>query len=229
MDLGCPADKVHVLHLGVDVANIAYQPRYWRPGEPLKILLAASFVEKKGLPYALEALAHLQHEVDLQITIIGDARQEPQSLMEKEKILTILNSSQLASQTRLLGYQPQEKLFEEAYQHHLFLSPSVTAVSGDTEGGAPVSLIDMSATGMPIISTTHCDIPEVVKHGETGLLAPERDVEGLINHLRQFIQNPQLFYEMGKNGRLHMEQAYNAPQQSQLLANFYYQLRPHKI
>ncbi len=71
-----------------------------------------------------------------------------------------------------MGYQPHSTLFAEAYRHHIFLSPSVTASTGDTEGGAPVSLIEMAATGMLIVSTTHCDIPEVIKHGVTGLLAP---------------------------------------------------------
>ena len=31
---------------------------------------------------------------------------------------------------------------------HLFLSPSVTAADGDTEGGAPVGLIEASATDL---------------------------------------------------------------------------------
>jgi len=75
----------------------------------------------------------------------------------------------------MLGFQPHAILFEEAYKNHIFLSPSVTALDGDTEGGAPVTIIEMAATGMPIISTKHCDIPEVIKDGVTGFLANERD------------------------------------------------------
>ena len=72
---------------------------------------------------------------------------------------------------RLLGYVSRETLREEAYEHDVFLAPSVTASNGDTEGGAPVAIIEMSASGMPIVSTNHCDIPSVVLDGVTGLLA----------------------------------------------------------
>ena len=46
--LGCPAHKVRVHHLGVDVAAIAYRPRTWAKGQRLKVLMAGAFTEKKG-------------------------------------------------------------------------------------------------------------------------------------------------------------------------------------
>ncbi len=57
-------------------------------------------------------------------------------------------------------------------RHHLFLSPSVTAPDGDSEGGAPVSIIEAAATGMPVVSTTHCDIPQAVDDGVTRAARP---------------------------------------------------------
>jgi len=44
---------------------------------------------------------------------------------------------------------------------------------GDCEGGAPVSLIEASASGIPVVSTVPCDIPQEVKDGLTGRLLPE--------------------------------------------------------
>ncbi len=55
--------------------------------------------------------------------------------IEKRRILDILEKNGMKSKTRLLGYQPYPVLFEQAYKHHIFLSPSVTAMDGDTEGG----------------------------------------------------------------------------------------------
>ena len=46
--------------------------------------------------------------------------------------------------------------------------------------GLPVTLMEMAASGMPVISTRHADIPELVEHQRTGLLADERDVDGLV-------------------------------------------------
>lgn len=227
VDLGCSPEKVMVHHLGVEVDRIHYQPRTWSREEPLRILMAASFIEKKGFPYGLEALGILQHEIPLEITIIGDASQSNpknrriQSQIEKEKILTTIDKYQLRGKVRLLGYQPYPVFFEEAFKHHIFLSPSITANDGDTEGGAPVSIIEMAATGMPIVSTTHCDIPEVIKHGITGLLAPERDVAGLVNHLRWYVNHPTQWIEILDAGRKHIEAEYDARIQGQKLAAIY--------
>lgn len=223
--LGCPAHKVKVHHLGVSVKAIAFQPRVWNPPEPLRILISATFTEKKGIPYALEALGQLQYQVPLQITIIGDARNVPSSQAEKQAILATIEKYNLQSKVRLLGYQPHKVLFEEAYQHHIFLSPSITASHGDTEGGAPVSLIEMAATGMPLISTTHCDIPEVILNGITGLLAEERDVAGLVAHLQQLVNYPEQWYAMLQAGRKHIEAEYDAEKQGVRLAELYLNIK----
>lgn len=220
--LGCSSNKIRVLHLGVEVDQIAFRPRRWNMAEPFRVLIAASFREKKGIPYALEAIGLLKREVKhIEITIIGDASKDPRSHPEKDKILNVLRRYRLESQTRMLGYQPYSVLFDEAYKHHLFISPSVTAADGDTEGGAPVTIIEMAATGMPIVSTTHCDIPEVVLHGKTGLLAPERDVEALCECLRWFVRNSEYWHQMLEAGRSHIEEEYDIRKQVQKLRNIY--------
>jgi colanic acid/amylovoran biosynthesis glycosyltransferase len=223
--LGCPSKKIQVLHLGVEVDQIVYRPRRWNEGGPFRVLIAASFREKKGIPYAIEAIGQLQDEVNqIEITIIGDASKDQRSHPEKEKILDMLKRYRLESRTRMLGYQPHSVLFEEAYRHHLFISPSVTAVDGDTEGGAPVTIIEMAATGMPIISTTHCDIPAVVLHGKTGLLAPERDSTALSECLRWFIRHPERWQEMLEGGRKHVEDQYDVVRQVRKLRDTYLSL-----
>ncbi len=219
--LGCPPDRVRVHHLGVSVEKIKFQPRTWTPGTPLRVLMAASFREKKGLPYALAALGEIQTDIPLEITLIGDAGGDAESQHEKQRIMGVIDQYQLRDKVRMLGFQPYTRLMEEAYQHHIFLSPSVTASTGDTEGGAPVSLIDMSASGMLIVSTTHCDIPEVIRHSETGLLAAERDVAGLITHLSWLAEHPEKWPEMMAAGRAHIEAEYNAQIQAQRLADLY--------
>ena len=221
VDLGCERDRIQVHHLGVEVEKISYRPRQWQAGEPLRVLLAASFREKKGLPYALEALARLRSHVPLTITIIGDAGKASAAQQEKQKILDTIERHRLGDVTRLLGYQPQTVLWAEAYQHHLFLSPSVTAADGDAEGGAPVALIDMAASGMPIVSSFHCDIPEVIRHGETGWLAPERDIDAIVGAIEQWLDQPQQWASMLQAGRHHIEQHYDARTQGALLARHY--------
>ena len=227
--LGCPDDKVKVHHLGVSVEKITFQPRIWNPNETLKVLIAGRFTEKKGIPYALEALGKIQNDVPLSITIIGDSTDEQRMKNEKAKILAIIDKYQLQSKVRMLGYQPHSVFFTEAYKNHIFISPSVTAKDGDTEGGVPVSIIELAATGMPIVSTNHCDIPEVIIDGVTGLLASERNVNELVMRLRTLINFPEIWQPIIFKARQHIEQEYNAIVQGRKLGEMYRDLNQNQV
>jgi colanic acid/amylovoran biosynthesis glycosyltransferase len=224
VELGCAPDKVQVHHLGVAVDSIPFRPRKWQGDEPLRVLMAASFKEKKGIPFGLEALGRIRVEVPLEITIIGDADNKPRSLKEKEVILSTLDRTGLTECTRLLGYQTHARMFDEAMGHHVFLSPSVTASDGDTEGGAPVSIIEMCASGMPVVSSRHCDIPGIVLDGQTGYLAEERDVDGLIDCFRRLIDTRAAWGDMLAASRAHIEKEFNAVIQGEWLAGIYREL-----
>jgi colanic acid/amylovoran biosynthesis glycosyltransferase len=220
--LGCPEHKVRIHHLGVELDRIPFRPRHWDPNTPLRALIAASFREKKGIPYALEALGRLARRLpDLEITIIGDASADPRSHVEKARIMEALHREDLGRRTRLLGYRPHAEVIREAYEHHVFLAPSVHAVDGDTEGGAPVILIEMAASGMPIVSTEHCDIPSVVLDGVTGLLAPERDAPALASRLEWLIDHRDRWSTMVGAARLHVESEYDVVVQGRRLADHY--------
>ena len=219
--LGCPAARIAVHRLGVDVERIEYRPRRWSPGEPLRVLIAASFREKKGIPYAIQALGRLGPDVPLEVTVIGDANRQPGSAEEKAKILDAVRAHGLEPVVRFLGFQPHDVLVAEAYRHHVFLSPSVTAADGDTEGGAPVSLIDMAASGMPVVSTRHCDIPEVVIDGVNAALAEERDVDGLVAALRSLLDAHAGWADRLQRGRAHIESRFEARAQGRALQDRY--------
>src|SRR5206468_10582768 len=86
----------------------------------------------------------------------------------RSRIEALARELGIGDEVVFLGAQPHARFREELLRAHLFLSPSVTAADGDTEGGAPVGIIEASATGMPVVATRHADIPEVIRHGETG-------------------------------------------------------------
>ncbi len=222
--LGCPKEKVSVHHLGIELSRFPFKPRELAIGEPLRVLIAATFREKKGVPFALEALGKLQKDVLLEITLIGDATRQPRDQEERRAIDEIVERYDLEPILRRLGFVTHEKMIEEAYKHHVFLSPSVTASDGDTEGGTPVGIIEMAATGMPIVSTTHCDIPEVIKENQTGLLAPERDSKALVDLLKQLASDPSRWLPMVTAGRAHVEAEYDAAKQGERLASLYWAL-----
>jgi len=221
---GCDEKKVVVQHLGDDLEKIRFEPRAFRAGEPLGILLSGSFREKKGFPYAIEAIGRFharRPEVNLKVTIVGDSNGQPRDEREKRRIIDAVKAGGLEPFVEYLGYQPHDVFIRELYKHHIFLSPSVTALDGDTEGGAPVSIIEASASGMPILSTRQCDIPEVVRHGESGYLAPERDAGALAENLAALVDRPEALANMGRAGREHVEKNYCLQKQGVALENIY--------
>jgi len=222
LEMGCPDSKVRVQHLGIDCEKIPFIPRKMVDGQKVKILIAGTFREKKGITYALEACARLVPKYkNIEVTLIGDAGRSQREINYKKEITTIIDSRNIADKVNYLGFLPYPAFIEEAQHNHIFLSPSIHPSDGETEGGAPVALIEMSAYGMPIVSTFHCDIPEVVINGESGFLVKEKDVDGLAERLEHLITHPELWESMGRTGRKHIEEEFNIVTQAAKLEAFY--------
>jgi colanic acid/amylovoran biosynthesis glycosyltransferase len=225
LELGCSPEKATVQHLGVDLKAIPFRPRFVAAAAPVRLLMAASFREKKGHEYALRAFASARQRLaarpgspGIELRLIGNGELRP-------RIEALIRELDLGGSVMMLGPLPHAAFLEEALRCHLFLSPSVTAADGDTEGGAPVGLIEASATGMPAVASLHADIPEVVRNGETGWLAPERDVEALTAHLIGLLEHPEGWPEIGARARRHIEAEYNLETQARRLEEIYDQVR----
>jgi colanic acid/amylovoran biosynthesis glycosyltransferase len=215
VDLGCSPDRVRVQRLGVDVARIPFRSQEARAGGDPVVLMCATFREKKGHVYGLRAFARIRDaHPTARMRVIGDGplRSEIQAEIDR------LN---LGDCVDLLGMQPRSVWLEELGQATVLLCPSVTASDGDTEGGAPVVLIEAMAAGVPVVSSRHADIPEVVPDGECGLLFGERDVEGLSEGLQALLEYGPERTRMGRAGRSHVEANHNLPVQAELLEGIY--------
>lgn len=94
------------------------------------------------------------------------------------------------------------------------------ADDGDMEG-TPMVLADMAASGIPIIAATHSNIPEIIVHRQTGLLAPERDAAALLDHLRWYSTNHDQWEPLLQAGRQHIEAEFERTIQNARLADLY--------
>jgi len=110
------------------------------------------------------------------------------------------------------------------HSHHVLVAPSRRSRRGDSEGGAPVTIIAAQATGMPVVSTEHADIPNVVTDEQTGYLAPVRDVGALTDSLRRAIEESDQWPEMGRAARDRIEEQFDAAEQSRRLGERYRKL-----
>lgn len=219
--LGCREEKITIQKIGVYVKSIDFSPRNWQKGDTLRVLIAASFRQKKGIPTAIKALEKIKSEWPIELILIGDAGKDMETINEKSKILALLKETGLSSITQNLGFIKYEQIFEISRSCHLFLHTSQTAENGDNEGGSPVILTEMAASGIPIVSTFHCDIPEVILHERTGYLAREGDVEDVVCQIRKWLQSPDKWQEMLFAGRNHILKNYNIVTQAEKLLNVY--------
>ena len=212
--LGCPESKLVVHHLGVDVEQIHFTERL--PTDQVQILICAEFREKKGIAGGIRAIGRALEGLDLdcRVRIIGEGPERPQ-------IETAIAASGLADRVELVGRQPYSVVLEELQSSHFLLQPSLTAADGDSEGGAPVILLDAQASGLPVISTDHGDIAEYVLDGESGYLAPEGDVHRLAELIRSALLAPETWAHLGSRGRRHVEESYNASTQCARLESIY--------
>ncbi len=225
VELGCSEEKVKVQHLGVDLGKINFIPREIGDDGKIRILVAGTFTEKKGIPLAVKAFGKLKQKYDnLELILVGDARQKGSDHKIKQEILSIIKEMGMDESVKMTGYIPYKNLLEEAEKCHIFVSPSIHAKDGDTEGGCPVTIIDMSASGMPVLSTWHCDIPEVIIDGKSGLLVEEKNEDELLEKLEFLIKNPDMWIKMGEFGRKHIEKKYNIAIQIERLESIYDEL-----
>lgn len=219
--LSCPPEKIRVLRIGVDLANLAFQSRNF-DGE-LKVAMLGRFVEKKGLPDGLRACAAAcRGSAKLTVTIIGDAPGDDQGgQMIKRELLQMAGQPELAGRVDFKGFVPLRRAYELLREQDVFLCPSKHSSDGDAEGGSPVVLTEAMAMGLLCIGTRHCDIPEVIVDGATGFLCDEGDVKGLAAILESLGQNRAKMVQMTIAGRKHIENQFNLTSQMKALAETY--------
>ncbi len=220
VSIGAPRDRVRVVHLGIPLDEFPYRERTAPedPGAPIVALLAASFREKKGIAYALEAFRRVApRHPRARLRLLGDGPL-------RGEIERLAATPEIRGRVELLGYQPPNVYRAELQKADLFLAPSVLARDGDSEGGAPVCLLEAQASGIPVLASTHCDIPEVTRANASALLAPERDSETLAANWDTLLSEPQRWPAMGRAGRAHIEAEFDIARQVERMADLYREL-----
>lgn len=219
LEIGCPSEKADIQRIALHIKKYPFRQRFPKGrGKAVRLLFCGRFREKKGLIYALKAVrcAHARYP-DLEFHVIGDGELRPQ-------VERTIDLYQMRAYTKLLGFQTHQCMIREMDAADIFIHPSVTAKNGDSEGGAPTTILEAQACGLPVLSTTHADIPNVVVPGKSALLASERDTETLSNHLCSLLSEPERWENMGMSGRAFVERNHNVDTEVKLLETKYYTL-----
>ena len=188
LEFGASPDRIIISPSGADGSLFVDAA----PAEaPPTVLFVGRLVEKKGPLDALEAFARARQccAEQARLIVVGNGPLRA-ALMARVEAL------QLQDHVQLLGLQPPERIAQLMRQSRCLLLPSRVASDGDAEG-CPVAVLEAQVAGLPVVSTRHAGIPEVVQNGTTAFLAEEGDVKALAKGLERLLCNAELAGRMG--------------------------------
>jgi glycosyltransferase involved in cell wall biosynthesis len=183
--------------------------RHPRSTDPVRFFFIGNLGPEKGVFDLLQAAAVLRQKglKGFEIVLAGPF----DSPAEGHRIKSLIASLGLTDTVRITGPVSgalKESLFEAA---NIFVLPSY----GE---GLPLSMLEAMAYSLPVIATSVGGIPEVLQHGEMGILVKPGDLEELASAMRRLIVSPELRVEMGSCGRTRVEK-FHSPEQ------FFHELR----
>jgi colanic acid/amylovoran biosynthesis glycosyltransferase len=215
--MGCTSDKIRVCRLGIEASSMVYARRRKVPGQ-LRLLQVAAFREKKGQLDAVRAFAKTAATCSgATLTFVGSG--DP--LLEQ----AVQDHAASHGVDDRVFFTPSidfARLRDFMLDYHVFIHPSIHTRLNDCEGGAPIVLLDAQASGMPIVSTRHCDIPQEVVDGVTGILVEEGDTDGLAAAIERFYGMDQTEYDrFATDAHRHIAAEFDASECGRRLAMMY--------
>jgi colanic acid/amylovoran biosynthesis glycosyltransferase len=203
LSLGCPREKVQVQRIAIPLSEIPFRRARPSLDGRTTILFAGRFCAHKGLLYALDAVRRLRDERrNVEFRVIGDETMTDGSYASS--VYSYIRANRLEDCVRLLGFMNRAQYLRQLQEADLYLHPSIVDDAGASEGGAPTTILEAQAAGIPVVSTQHCDIPHVTRPGLSAMLVPEKDGEALAEALRVLLDDPERWEQMGRAGREHV-------------------------
>ena len=191
LNLGAPKNKLVYNPCGVDISLFA--PGDIASSAPLFVAVGR-FVDKKA-PYL--TLLAFQKVVKVfsaaKLIMVGDGY-----LLESCKQLA--KAIGIADNVQFTGSLTHSEVVELLRNARAFLQHSIQTSYGDSEG-TPVALLEAGAAGLPVISTKHTGIADVVIPNQTGLLVEEGDIDGMAEAIIALAKDVELASKLGKAAR----------------------------
>jgi colanic acid/amylovoran biosynthesis glycosyltransferase len=215
--LGAPKDKTFVLYSGVITEKFVYKKRDFGKSGSLLIGSVGRLTAKKGYEYVIKALSILKAEgFDFTYEIVGDGEL-------RDDIMSLINHYGLDRNIILLGSKNHDYIVGFLHKIDIFISHNVTADSGDQEG-IPNSLKEAMLSGVPVFSTFHGGIPELINDENNGFLTEEKNIQQLVSKLKEFAFPLQDLGGITRNAREVVESMFDNTKLSRELVSRYYSL-----
>jgi glycosyltransferase involved in cell wall biosynthesis/SAM-dependent methyltransferase/GT2 family glycosyltransferase len=192
---------VHVVHCGIAPELYAMRPRAPRAGAPIRVACVAALKDYKGHRVLLDAVGRLARDGHaVHVDLVGDGPLRG----ELERQVARLD---LVDRVRFLGALTEPEVAGVVDGADVFVLASRIQGDGDTDG-IPVALMEAMASGLPVVASDVSGVPELVRHGETGLLAPVDDDVALADALRSVVLDPDAAIARARAARALVEERF---------------------
>jgi len=206
------AHKIHRIYNGIEVNDFQAVPV--RDRRPVRGVSIGRLIEFKGFQHLISAAAILKrHGVAVDLRVIGEGpiRAELEKRIADENVGDVVT---------LLGMRSQEEVKRELHEADFFVLPSIF----DSVGACdilPTVITEAMASSLPVVSTTVAGIPEMVAHGESGLLVEPSDAPALADAIATVAGRPELRRSMGAAGRLRAERLFTFESTARVLGEMF--------
>jgi glycosyltransferase involved in cell wall biosynthesis len=206
-----PADaqKLHLVRCGLEPGEydaVADAPR--RERAHTEILCVGRLVPEKGQAVLVDALERLvARGVDARVTFVGDGPARP----ALERAIAHRDLGDRVTLTGALGAADVRRHYAEA---DVFCLPSFAE-------GLPVVLMEAMACGLPVVTTWIAGVPELVRHGDDGLLVPPADAERLADALARLAGDEAQRRRLGAAGRRAVARRHDVDEAGRRLAKLF--------
>ena len=203
--------KIHVIHPGI-VPDHVCRARKMTGNHtvPFTILCVASLKDYKGHRYLVDACASLkEHGLQFQCLIAGEGG-------ERKKLEAQIARRGLRQEIRLLGWQNREEIHNLMKEADVFALPGVVSRDEKQEEFA-LPLMEAMAMEIPVVATSIFGVSELVAHGQSGLLVPQRNAAALAAAIYLIYSQPASAQEMANEGRSKVLNEFNLHMNAGLL------------
>ncbi len=167
---GINVEKSIILHSGIDLTKFIVEKD--KEHDTFTFLQVSSLEERKGIEYTLEAFAKFlskQQSKNFKLILTGDGKRKP-------SLVNLVEKLNIQKYVEFVGFVSPAKAKELMQNADVFVHHSITTDDGNQEG-IPNALMEAMAMELPVLSSYHSGIPELVTDGVNGYLVQERDID----------------------------------------------------
>lgn len=153
------------------------------------IVTTSRLVSKNGIVDLVEAIYFFidEYNMPIKLLILGEGE-------ERAKVESLVKKYKLERYVFLLGFIPQDKIYDYLYASDIFIRPSLSEGLGN-------SFLEAMAAGLPVIGTPVGGIPDFLEDGVTGIFCKPENPKSIADAIYKLLSDPKLKQKIAQNGQ----------------------------